>query len=113
MKKFINWLSIIIFYIYITVLYFPFFATYPIIYYMTLLNRLGLKDHFTNSTYLITKFIIAFLLSGGYIFLLVWLWKKKRLIFWILFIVHIYCTYKYYGIIKSPHEPVYIQISNK
>src|SRR5262245_24108418 len=111
MKKFLFWASTIIFYISISILYWTFFSSYPFVYLIKFLDFFGLRIN-VNITVLIINYLLWFVVNGLFILLLIWIWKRKRIIFWLLFIVHALWAFRFYYVVSSFDEPIMIRIEN-
>ncbi|RAP77226.1 hypothetical protein DL346_01620 [Paenibacillus montanisoli] len=111
LKKFLFWTLTIIFYIAIFLLYWTFFSSYPFVYLIDFLDFIGL-DINVNITVLIINYLMGFVVDALFILLLIWIWKRKRIIFWLLFIVHAIWVFRLYDIVGSFDEPIKIRIEN-
>lgn len=99
-KKMTFWIVTVFFYICLFLLYWIFLTADTALYVGKLVSQMGIES---TQSFVIFYFIVGTILTIAFCFLNVWAYRKKRVFFWLLFILHAYYLYKLYSIVADPN----------
>jgi len=99
-KQGLLWIVSSCFYLFLFIPYWIFLTMNSTIYLGELVSLFGMK---TSNSHVVTNYIIGTLLTIVFCVFNVWVYRKKRVIFWALFLVHIYYSYMLLSILTHPN----------